>query len=168
MAEKKQKSQAEKAAAHKKVTAKQSPASNKSADKKTDNKEMQGVPKRLISSIIFLGLFILFLVIFFAPSGALTGILADFIHGMIGAQGFVMAIPALLYLFLIHAFSGKRPVAMRTFCVISFVLLFSCICHLFMNPDAGEGLGAIGELYRGDCDGRMGGVICGLLAKLLA
>ena len=40
-------------------------------------------------------------------AGALTGMIADFLHGMIGTQGFVMAIPALLYLFIIHDFVRK-------------------------------------------------------------
>ena len=171
MAEKKQKSQAEKAAGKKKVATKHTSAPNKSAEKnneRSDTVKKQGIPKRLISSMIFLCLFIIFLVIFFAPAGALTGMIADLFYGMIGTQGFLMAIPALLYLFIIHAFSGKRPVVMRTLCVISFVLFFGCVCHLIMNPNDGTALGSVGELYRGGCDGRMGGVICGLLAKLLS
>ena len=177
MAVKKQKSQAEKIAGRKNAAPKQSSASKKSTEKnpnreespeKKGNPEKKGMPKRLISSIVFLSLFVLFLVIFITPSGALTGMISNFIHGMIGEQGFVMAIPALLCLFLIHAFSGKRPVALRTFCVISFVFAFSCICHLFMNPNDGSSLGSVGELYQGGIDGRMGGVLCGLLAKLLS
>ena len=37
--------------------------------------------------------------------------------GIIGQIGFAISIPVLLYMFVIHAFSGTRPVKMRSICV---------------------------------------------------
>ena len=168
MAEKKHKSQAEKIASSSKKKSKPQVTAKVTTEKKQiEKEEYHKIPRRLISSIVFLGLFVLFLVIFCAPGGALTDIVSDLIHGLIGEQGFLIAIPALLYLFLIHAFSGKRPVIMRTLCVVSFVIVFGCICHLVMNTESIDGIGSISTFYYGGRDGRMGGVICGFLSSFL-
>ena len=125
------------------------------------------IPVRVISSVILLGLFILSLVIFMKPEGAVIKLLEGFIHGMIGRVGFVISILGLLYMFVIHAFSGKRPVTARTVCVISFVLICGCIAHLSLKPEgltAGNNL--LGDLYHGGINGTTGGVICGSIAML--
>ena len=93
MADKKHKSQAEKAATS---------AKSKTKKKNTPTKEQKkepAVPYRLITSVSFLGAFILFLIIFFVPEGALITFISDFFHGMIGRVGFIVSIPVLLYLF---------------------------------------------------------------------
>ena len=54
-------------------------------------KKEHGIPVRVISSAIFLGLFILFLVIFLKPEGALIKLIEGVIHGLIGRVGFVVA-----------------------------------------------------------------------------
>ena len=170
MAKQKPKTQAERAAsaAKAKDTAKKS---GQNAKKTTDTKKAgstkSGVPVRLITSVSFFFAFLLFLVIFFAPDGAILNVISSFFHGLFGKTGFFVAIPALLYLFLIHAFSGKRPVKMRTVCVSVFVLTCGCIAHLALNPTGlGEGIGVVKELYLGGITGETGGVICGLLAIL--
>ena len=167
MASKKQKTQAEKTA---------SAAKNKSSSKNTaHNKKMSTVekqsvtqsklPVRLISSIVLLALAIVFIVILFASEGALLKVVESVIHGLIGRTGFILSIPVLLYLFFIHAFSGKRPIKLRTVCLIIFVLLCGCVSHLNDVPDVlPGGFALISELYQDGISGMTGGVVCGLLA----
>lgn len=167
MSEKKYKTQAEKAASSGKgkkgSVSKSSPAQRK---KRLENeplaKKEREVPLRFISSVMFLGAFVLLLVIFLNPEGALTTLLEGIVLGLIGYVAFIVAIPALLYLFIIHAFSGKRPIVMRSICVALFVFVCGGISHLALNP---QGLSAdislIKELYIGGGNGSTGGVLCG-------
>lgn len=175
MANSKHKSQAEKAAS---VANKKSKKPNSSNTKKKPGKNNvaasgkkqineQKIPVRLISSVSILGLFILFLVIFLQPEGALIKFIETFIHGILGRVGFIISIPALLYLFYIHAFSGKRPVKMRTVCVTAFVLICGAIAHLSSTSVAlPNGFSAVTELYLGGTS-TTGGVICGGIAIIL-
>ena len=112
MANKKQKSQAEKkgTAAKAKTGSKNS---KKIAEEKMPEKESK-IPVRLISSVVLLGLGVLFAILLFTSDGVLLKFVNQFVHGMIGRTGFVVAIPVLFYLFFIHAFSGKRPIKLRT------------------------------------------------------
>ena len=164
MANQKPKSQAQKAAASKG----KSSGSKKSAQ--PEKKEVTvfdkwNIPVRFISSASFLALFILFLVIFLWPEGLLLEVIESVICGLIGRVGFIVAIPALLYLFLIHAFSGKRPVKMRTICLLSFVFICGCIGHLIMNPQLG--FGEFVRLYISGAEGTSGGILCGCFSILL-
>lgn len=167
MAEQKRKTQAEKAATSTKA---RSTKSSNSTGKKAaaSAAEEAKIPVRIITSVLFLALFILLLVIFFKPEGALVALFGDFVHGLIGRVGFIVAIPAMLYLFYIHAFSGKRPVRMRTVCIICFVLACGCIAHLSIDPqDLAAGFELLGELYLGGISGETGGLLCGGIAMLL-
>lgn len=167
MAEQKRKTQAEKAAS----AAKSKNNKNKSEKERKDSKDTKdakqspehesNIPTRLITSAVFLSLFVVFLVIFFVPDGALLSLIKNLVYGLIGVVGFIVAIPALLYLFLIHAFSGKRPVIMRSVCLGLFVLACSCLAHLSMNP--GDLPYNIVELYNGGVTETAGGVLSGLI-----
>ena len=163
MAEQKRKSMADKAvsAAKAKKEKNSDPKSKKAAE---TVQETQGfaIPVRLITSVIFLGLFILFLVIFFVPEGALVKIIKNIIYGIIGEASFIISIPVLLYLFLIHAFSGKRPVLMRSICLGLFVLSCGCIYHLMRVIELPAGIELLGGLYNSGS-----GIVCGLIAMLL-
>ena len=164
MAKEKPKTQAQKAA-HKKK-----PAAEKAPEKQTKKEEQKAsVPARLISSIISLGLFVLFLVMFLWPEGFLVEkILLPFIFGLIGKVAFYVSIPALLYLFIIQAFSGKRPVVMRSICLIVFVLLCGCIHQLVLPAQEASSVGVMmGLLYQGGSAGTSAGLICGGIAYLL-
>ncbi|MBQ9839059.1 MAG: DNA translocase FtsK [Oscillospiraceae bacterium] len=87
---------------------------------------------------------------------------------MIGRVGFIVSIPALLYLFFIHAFSGERPIMMRTICLTVFVFLCGCISHLSLNYQLiSDGFGVVSELYWGGVDGVTGGVLCGAFSLAL-
>ena len=166
MAKKEQKSQAQKAASSAKTKAKsQKSTSLKNVAPATVEKNETRLPARLISSVIFFACAVLFAIILFACEGALLQFIEKLIHGMIGRVSFILSIPVLLYLFFIHAFSGKRPVAMRTVYLLVFVLLCGCISHLNDIPlSFPEGLKIIPQLYHNGLTGMNGGVICGLIA----
>ena len=164
MAEKKQKSQAEKAAsaAKNKSGSKQSTTKKKAVEAE---KKERSVPVRVISSLIFLGLFVLFLVIAIWPEGAAIKALDNVIHGVFGDACFIISIPAFLYLFTVHAFSGKRPVCMRSICIGCFVLICGCLAHLVKFPkDTIYEVQSAAFLYSGGISGKTGGVIPGYIA----
>ena len=140
---------------------------NKANATKKEQKE-RTIPVRVITSTAFLGAFILFLVIFFIPEGALTGLIANIMYGIFGQVGFAISIPTLLYLFFIHAFSGKRPVKMRTICLAVFIVLCGSISHLVLSPKGlPQDFSIIAELYTGGVVGTAGGVLCGGIAMLI-
>ena len=170
MAEEKQKTQAQRAASSKQQ---KKPASSRSASgKKTDTSkdktsEIQSpIPVRMISALVCLALFIIFLVMFLSPEGALILVLMDFILGLIGKVSFYVAIPALLYLFVIQAFSGKRPVRLRSFCLIGFVLLCGCISQLLMDSNLPSGFSLLTALFEGGAAGTTAGLLCGGIALI--
>lgn len=170
MATQKKKTRADKAVSAKvRNTDKKDAAAKKNQSAAEKSQTGFKIPPRVVSSAVFLGLFVLFLVMFFNPEGAIVQILEGIVLGLIGGIGFVIAIPALLYAFYIHAFSGKRPVLMRTICLMCFVAICGCISHMGLDP---ENLPAdvtlISELYTGGVLGTTGGVICGGLAMLLS
>ena len=173
MAEKKYTSQAEKAASSrkdKKGNASKSTTVHKGEKKKNDKplKKEREIPVRFITSVAFLAAFVLMLVIFFNPEGALTMLLESVVLGMVGYVGFIVAIPALLYLFIIHAFSGKRPIMMRSICVFLFTLICGGISHLAMDPQGlSTDISLIKELYIGGGNGMTGGVVCGGITMLI-
>ncbi len=171
MADNKKKSQAERAAANIKHT-KKTRKGNDSTSTKKDQKNIKPenvekerkIPVRVITAVSFLAVFIVLLVSVLQPEGAIVKFVRDkMIYGLIGKAGFYVAIPASLYLFVIHAFSGKRPVMMRTICLFLFVLICGCISHLTMDRD---NLLQVGALYTGGINGTAGGLICGLFTKL--
>lgn len=179
MAKQAQKSQAERAvsAAKAKNTKKKTvnaPVVQKNTGKqdakiqKNLSKESSEIPVRFISSAIFLCLFIFFIVAFFFPEGVVIRIFSDIIHGLIGRTGFVVAIPVFLYAFFIHAFSGKRPIRMRTISLISFLAACGCIAHLILDPvGLPDGIALLAELYTGGIACTTGGVLCGGIAMLI-
>ena len=174
MADKKHKSQAEKAASNAKAknskNAKASTTKNSKSIKNTSSMQepQKRIPTRVVTSVVFLGFFLLFLITAFLPEGALVKVIRDVFYGLFGKVGFFIAIPGCLYLFIIHAFSGKKPVAMRTICVLSFILICGCIAHLAYNLQSlPKGMPLVKELYITGKAAESGGVICGLFAMLL-
>ena len=176
MAEQKHKSQAEKAASaaktNKKKTSKTVTANNKMLSsgkvQKKDTQDRPAIPVRVITSVVFLAVFVVFLVIFFEPEGVIIKLLEELICGILGKTAFLVSIPALLYLFFVHAFSGTRPVKMRTICVGIFVLCCGCISHLSMDPTGTpEGFKLLGFLYTGGIQNNTAGVLCGGLSMII-
>ena len=165
--------------AQKKATTQAQRAASKSKNSKygNGNKSQKAVqseeqkfqfPPRLISSVICGALFVLFLVIFMNQDGALTKLIYQFLLGLFGEICFYVSIPALLYMFIIQAFSGKRPVIMRSVSLGAFVLICGCIAHLMMpTGDLSKGFKLLGDLYMGGIGGTTGGLVCGCVAMLL-
>ena len=161
MAQKKTTTQAQKAAS-------KSGSAKKNKKKETQQEQPFRFPPRVISSVICGGLFILFLVIFMNQDGALTKLLYQFLLGLFGEICFYVSIPALLYMFMIQAFSGKRPVIMRSISLGAFVLICGCIAHLMMpTGELSKGIKLLGDLYMGGIRGTTGGLVCGSVAMLL-
>jgi len=164
MADKNRKSQAEKAASTAK--SKKTPDKSKNgSNKKITTEQERVIPVRFFTSGAFLVLFVLFLIIFLNPEGALIKLVESILLGLFGRVGFIVSIPTMLYLFIIHAFSGKRPVLMRSVCAGIFLLICGCISHLALDPnDLFTGSGLIKDLFVGGGNGTTGGVICGGIA----
>ncbi len=164
MAVDKKKTSAQKATSSRQT--KKTTASKKAASKKVEaSKESTPktrLPARAVASIVSISLFVIFLLMSLFPKGdAVVGLL-KLIYGLIGKTSFYIAIPALLYMFVIQAFSGKRPVMMRSICLIVFVLLCGCTSQLFMPAvTLPSGISTIGALYLGGNAGTTAGVICG-------
>ena len=140
----------------------------KSKDTQNEPEKKRDIPIRLITSLSALALFVMFGVIFFNPDGAIIGIFYKMLLGMFGKIAFYVSIPALLYLFFIHAFSGKRPIIMRSICLGVLVL----ICGVFHEMVLLQGTStkefvSIGTLYSGGINQTHAGIICGGLATLL-
>ncbi len=162
MAEQKRKTQAEKAASTAK--GKRTPAKLSASAKK---EKAVYLPARIVCAVVCLVLFILFLVVALQPSGVVPHAIESVMLGLIGRAGFYLAIPALLYLFAILAFSGKRRVIMRSVCTLVFVFLVGCFSHLTLpQHDFGKGFSAIQALYTGGALGTSAGVLCGGFAML--
>ncbi len=164
MAVDKKKTHAQKATSSK--NAKKAAASKKKTDKKQPvNKEVverTRIPGRVVAAMISIALFLVFLVMSLNPKGALVVLFMNVVYGLIGRISFYIAIPALLYMFVIQAFSGKRPVRMRTICLIAFVLLSGCASQLFLPEIKQTDFFAyVGALYDGGTAGTAAGVICG-------
>ena len=180
MAEKKRVSQAEKAAASKSKSkkrnssgsAKKSTKSNEGSASKRNTKSTQahsGKPEisiRMISSIVCLVLFALFLNIELVDGGAANRFIREHLFGLFGETAFVVSIPVLLYLFFIHAFSGDRPIKMRTICLCCFVVVCGAISHMGVSTLRYSAT-ITSDLYNGGITGSTGGVICGGIAMLL-
>ena len=161
MANKKQKTQAEKTASAAKAKSKSS--KNTAAEKQPEPESR--LPVRLISSVVLLILALLFAIMLFTSEGALLKLFKNVICGLVGRTGFIVSIPVLLYLFFIHAFSGKRSIKLRTVCLVIFIFLCGCVSHLNDVPETlPKGLALISGLYKDGIGGTTGGVICGLIA----
>lgn len=181
MAEKKTASKAEKAVTDVKKKTPASGTSSKSTSKKsTTTKKSSASPKKVkteyenpipasfIVAFFSIALFILFVVISVNPDGALLKVVKSVVLGLVGQAGFYFSIPAFLYLFVIHAFSRKTAVKMRSFCVLCFVFLCGAIFHLAVQNQAlSEGFALFADLYNGGVAGTTGGVLCGGFAVLL-
>lgn len=173
MTDKNRRSQAQKAAgttggkSGKPSAGREKQARPASAPKKEAEKETIFTP-RLIGAVVSLVLFIILLVMYLEPQGALTELIASVFRGLIGNVGFVISIPATLYLFFIFAFSEKRAVRSRVICVVAFVLLCGCISHLTLAPETRDvSFKNILALYQQGVSGKSGGILCGILAMLL-
>ncbi len=174
MAEKKGASRAQKAVTDAKkksgtAGAKGSPAPTPKKNKqKAGESILSAIPQRYLFAAAALLLFVALLILAVKPEGALLKVIHSMILGLIGKVGFFFSIPAMLYLFVILAFSGKEPVRMRSICLLVFVFLCGCIFHLVVNNQTFVGgLVIFSDLWTGGAAGTSGGVLCGTAAMLL-
>ncbi len=173
MAEEKKKTQAQKAASTKSSakSTKSKTASKSSTGKKSGAKNAQqtvssGIPARVMAALICVALFVVFLVMFLQPEGTLILALRSFVLGLFGKTAFYVSIPALLYLFIILVFSGKKPVRLRSFCLIGFILICGCIHQLVLDSNLPTGFSMLTALYDGGVEGSTAGLLCGGLALI--
>ena len=154
-----------------------STSSGKSASKPAGKKQPPVVkteydrprlPANVVTAIISLLLFVVFVFISVKPDGVLLKVLQSVVLGLIGQAGFYFSIPALLYLFVINTFGRKSAVTMRSICVLVFVFLCGCIYHLAVQTQGiASGIALVTDLYRGGVEGITGGVLCGGVAILI-
>ena len=174
MAEKKTSSRALKAVTDVKRKNTASTTSNSKASKNSQKALPTAVPSdnrlplRLILAAVSAGMFVLFLVIAIKADGVLLQMFQKLFFGLIGKVGFYFSIPALLYIFIILITSGKRPVKMRCYSLITFVLFCGCIFHLSVNNQTFiGGFKVLLDLFPAGQQGHSGGIICGTIAILV-
>ncbi len=181
--EKKKQTQAQRAAAQKNSASKsgskssKAPSKSSKSTKSPNNKKTNGKPKeqeqptripvRFITAAISLAMFLIFLVTFLQPEGTITLALMEFLHGLIGQTAFCVALPSLLYLFIIQAFSGKKPVIMRSVCLLTFILSCGCLSQSFMDSNLPSGFAVVSALYAGGIEGSTAGLLCGGFTVLI-
>ena len=139
----------------------------------TERKERKKIPPRILSASIMGIVFLLLLVTWIKPDGWFIRFFYYIVRGLFGEAAFYMAIPGFLMMFYIHAFSGKKPILMRSICLAVFILCFGCIAHWWLiyykgyNPDLGSGFQWVKNIFLGGINGSTGGLICGGLTELL-
>jgi len=153
------------------VSEKKAASAKKAAEKKPPKVKTEyeaNVSNNFVAAVACIFLCALFGIMAFNSEGALLRIAKSAVLGLIGQAAFYFSIPALFYLFIIHAFNKKKRLKLRTFCLLSFVFLCGCIFHMIVYaPVVTEGFQVIAELYRTGATGRSGGVFCGGITLLL-
>jgi len=177
MAEKK-KTQAEKAAAAKKSNKSPNNGQNKRSGAKDTKKQpvqpekqRTQIPIRLISSCICIVGFFLLLFAFLSPNALVLSFVRELVMSLIGQAAFYISVPALLYLFAIHAFSGKRPVIFRSISLGVFVIISGCISQIVLlmsaNAPLSEGWQLLKDLAETGVTGQTAGILCGGIGLIL-
>ncbi len=139
-----------------------------SSDKKAVPSEKKKNPySRLVFAGVYLLLFFVFLVIALNQKGFVLTFIRSAVFGLFGPVTFYLSVPAMFYLFTLHAFPGKRPVALRSSCMLSSLFLVGCISHITMSPQLSHGLSQVTELYTTGTNSASGGVLCGLVGGFL-
>ena len=169
MAEEKKTTQAQKAASAKNHKTTRGKSTSKPADSKKSPQDSKLIlPARAIAVVICLAVFVVFLAMFLQPEeGILITPLQSFVLGLIGKTSFYVAIPSLIYLFVILAFSGKKPVLTRSICLIGFILICGCIHQMVLDSNLPSGFAVVSALFDGGADGSTAGLLCGGVALLV-
>ena len=166
MAEKKKKTQAQKAVSDSKEKTSKPPA-NKDENSQLAMNLDNGLPVRLIAGVACIIAFVLLVIVFFRPEGALIVFIRDLICGLIGKIGLFALTWGLLFAGVVLVSSRGRPVMGRCICMGVFVACCGCIHHLLLDPpEYGSFFDMIVVFYTGGAAGTTGGLFCGLLAQL--
>ena len=136
------------------------------------------VPIRIITAAIMGFIFVLLLAIWLEnPTSYADGWWLypcyQMIRGLFGQATFYMAIPGFLLMLYIHAFSGNKPVLMRSISLGIFMICFGCIAHWWniyyrgIDPQLGTSVMAwVKDMWNGGIQGTTGGLICGGITEL--
>ena len=126
------------------------------------------ISTRAICAIVTLGLFVLFTVMAFNPQGVLLPFIWPILLGIFGKAAFYISVPALLWLFVILTLSRGRPVRMRCFSLIGFVICCGCLSHFMtQNIQLPGGFKSVTELYQQGISGFSAGCLCGGIAEVI-
>ena len=126
------------------------------------------ISTRAICALAALALFVVFTVMAFNPEGALPELIRSFLLGIFGKAAFYISIPGLLWLFVILVLNRGRPVRLRCFSLIGFVLCCGCLSHFLIDPIAmPSGVKVLVELYQRGISGVSAGLLCGGIAEFL-
>ena len=182
MATKKKTSRAEQAVSNAKKKTSGGKSTAKNTKKSSDGKKDKAPEKRAVVkteydrprmasnwqvAIVSVILFVLFVGISVRSDGWLLEWLRTIVLGLIGTVGFYFSIPVLFYMFVINAFRSQTNVRMRSWCLVSFVLICGCISQLSLPAqNFSGGVKLISELFQGGVSGSTAGVICGGLALM--
>ena len=146
------------------------PATDTAAMRAVADAEKGGamISTRAICALVTLVLFILFTVMAFNPEGALPELIRSFLLGIFGKAAFYISVPGLLWLFVILTLSRGRPVRLRSFSLIGFVICCGCLSHFMIDPIAmPAGVKVLSELYQRGISGASAGLLCGGIAEIL-
>ena len=126
------------------------------------------ISTRAICALVTLALFILFSVMALNPEGALLELIRSILLGIFGKAVFYISVPGLLWLFVILTLNRGRPVRLRSFSLIGFILCCGCLSHFMIDPIAmPTGFRVLGELYQRGISGVSAGLLCGGIAEFL-
>ena len=172
MAEKKQSRQtkASAAASRKSLPSKKGKKQESAANRAVEQAELEqySFPLRFLFAIIAIAFFLVGVMILIGEDGVILHFFRNLMEGLFGVAGFILLNLASLYIFMILAFSGKRPVLLRCVSTLVSVFLCGCIAHLITSANVlPSGFALVTALYKGGYGGTTGGVLCGLTAMLL-
>ena len=147
-------------------------------DEKTDQKEKKGFfpgtaekeknpYTRWICATVYLLLFLTLLVIALNQEGFLLTFVRSAVFGLFGPVAFYLAIPAMLYLFVLYAFYGDQPTLLRSCCMMAAVFFAGCISHVTMGYQMELKWSMVLDLFHSGKASASGGVLCGLVGGLL-
>ena len=152
-------------------------APKKSGGAKKGTKRMAAPPPynhglRLTMGVVLLLLALCVLVTYFNVEAKVLDILATLMKGLFG-YGYYLVALALGYCGWSLIDHKKKPVILRSFCILVLPLLVGTLLHLFLaKTDFGYGMDALKPLWAAgqkmQCGGALGGILAAAGAELLS
>ena len=158
------------ATTQKKTTAKKPAAKKSSNAKGGSGKKMGKTPPynhglRLTVGVVFLLLALCVLVSYFGVEAAVLGMLTKLLTGLFG-YGYYLVALALGYCGVCLINHKKRPVVLRSFCILVLPLLLGTLLHVWLCKTAfGFTMDAIKPLWAAGQELKCGGVLGGIIAE---
>ena len=157
------------ATTQKKTTTKKAPA-KKSSSPKSGGKKMAKTPPynhglRLTVGLVFLLLALCVLVSYFGVEAAVLGMLSKVLTGLFG-YGYYLVALALGYCGVCLINHKKRPVVLRSFCLLVLPLLLGTLLHVWLcKVDYGYTMEALKPLWAAGQEMKCGGALGGVIAE---